>query len=342
MSSSPPDATAVLDRNSDAPLWMQFRDALRSQILKGELNVGAKLPTEAELGEQYGISRIVVREALADLVRNGLIYKIRGQGAFVSTRERDEDFVSTVLGFSDEMERTLTELGAAGLLHDVGKARIPEEILFKPAPLDDEERQIMKRHPQIGAELLLDSASAGQMAIGAAWGHYLRHDGGGYPAHRPWAVRSQLTALIQVCDIFEALTAARPYKRALSPQRAYEIAGVTPRDLDVLDVHDASAPAEIMIYEEIGLCPEGEGGRLIDEGVTQLGGKQPVNTSGGLLAKGHPVGATGVAQIAEVYWQLKGEAGGRQVEGAKLGLTENGGGAVRGEPAAMSVHILST
>jgi acetyl-CoA acyltransferase len=125
-------------------------------------------------------------------------------------------------------------------------------------------------------------------------------------------------------------------------QRAFQIAGVTPRDLDVLEVHDASAPAEIMIYEELGLCPEGEGGRLIDEGVTQLGGRQPVNTSGGLLAKGHPVGATGVAQIAEIYWQLKGEAGGRQVEGAKVGLTENGGGAVRGEPAAMSVHILST
>lgn len=84
---------------------MQFRDALRSRILQGEFAVGMKLPTEAEFGEQFGISRIVVREALADLVRTGLIYKIRGQGAFVSARERDEDFVSTVLGFSDEMER---------------------------------------------------------------------------------------------------------------------------------------------------------------------------------------------------------------------------------------------
>jgi GntR family transcriptional regulator len=93
----------TLDRNAGAPLWTQFRDVVRSKILQGELAVGAKLPTEAEFGEQYGISRIVVREALADLVRNGLIYKIRGQGAFVSARERDEDFVSTVLGFSDEM-----------------------------------------------------------------------------------------------------------------------------------------------------------------------------------------------------------------------------------------------
>jgi GntR family transcriptional regulator len=87
------------------PLWSQFRDSLRSIILNGDLSVGDKLPTEAELGEQFGISRIVVREALADLVRSGLIYKIRGQGAFVAAREREEDFVSTVLGFSDEMER---------------------------------------------------------------------------------------------------------------------------------------------------------------------------------------------------------------------------------------------
>lgn len=86
-------------------MWTQFRDAIRLQILQGALPIGAKLPSEAELGEQFGISRIVVREALADLVRNGLIYKIKGRGAFVSTRERDEDFVSTVLGFSDEMER---------------------------------------------------------------------------------------------------------------------------------------------------------------------------------------------------------------------------------------------
>lgn len=99
------DIAPVLDRNAQSPLWTQFRDALRSLILNGELAIGAKLPTEAELGEQFGISRIVVREALADLVRSGLIYKIKGQGAFVSARERDEDFVSTVLGFSDEMER---------------------------------------------------------------------------------------------------------------------------------------------------------------------------------------------------------------------------------------------
>lgn len=124
-------------------------------------------------------------------------------------------------------------------------------------------------------------------------------------------------------------------------RKAYEMAGVGPEDLDVAEVHDASAPAELIIYEELGLCGQGEGARLIDEGATALGGKVPVNPSGGLLAKGHPVGATGTAQIVEIFWQLRGEAGKRQVEGAKLGLTENGGGMVRGEAAALAVHVLS-
>jgi acetyl-CoA acetyltransferase len=124
-------------------------------------------------------------------------------------------------------------------------------------------------------------------------------------------------------------------------RRAYEAAGVGPEDVNVIELHDATAPAEIVIYEELGLCALGEGGRLIDEGVTDLGGKAPVNTSGGLLSKGHPIGATGTAQLCEVFWQLRGECGDRQVKGARVGLTENGGGMVRGEPAALSVHILS-
>jgi len=128
---------------------------------------------------------------------------------------------------------------------------------------------------------------------------------------------------------------------ARAARRAFEMAGMTMKDVNVMEVHDASAPAELLIYEEMGLCAEGEGGRLIDEGVTELGGKLPVNTSGGLLAKGHPIGATGVAQIYEVWLQLRGEAGDRQVAGAKVGLTENGGGMVRGEAAATCVHILS-
>ena len=124
-------------------------------------------------------------------------------------------------------------------------------------------------------------------------------------------------------------------------RKAYEVAGIGPQDVDVAEVHDASAPAELIIYEELGLCQQGEGGRLIDEGATSLGGRIPVNPSGGLLAKGHPVGATGVAQLAEIFWQLRGEADKRQVAGAKVGLTENGGGMLRGEAAAVAIHILS-
>ncbi len=124
-------------------------------------------------------------------------------------------------------------------------------------------------------------------------------------------------------------------------KRAMEMAGVTMRDVNVLEVHDASAAAELALYEELGLCGEGEGGKLIDEGVTEIGGRLPVNTSGGLLAKGHPVGATGVAQIYEIFLQLRGEAGDRQVAGARVGMTENGGGMVRGEAAATTVHVLS-
>jgi acetyl-CoA acetyltransferase len=124
-------------------------------------------------------------------------------------------------------------------------------------------------------------------------------------------------------------------------RKAYAMAGIGPQELHVLEVHDATAPAELLAYEDLQLCRPGEGGRLIDEGVTALGGRVPVNPSGGLLAKGHPVGATGVAQIAEIFWQLRGEAGKRQVAGARVGLTENGGGVLRGENAAATVHIFT-
>ena len=126
----------------------------------------------------------------------------------------------------------------------------------------------------------------------------------------------------------------------LCARDAYEEAGLGPRDLDVLEVHDASAPAEIIAYEQLGLCPKGEGGRHVESGASRLGGRQPVNTSGGLLRKGHPVGATGLAQIVELTEQLQGRAGRRQVEGARLALAQNGGGKKGNDAAAMLVTIL--
>jgi acetyl-CoA acetyltransferase len=135
--------------------------------------------------------------------------------------------------------------------------------------------------------------------------------------------------------------AEEPDPVAAVARGAYEQAGLGPEDVSLAEVHDATAPAELMIYEELGLCAEGDGGRFVDAGETKLGGRCPVNTSGGLIAKGHPVGATGLAQIVEVVEQLRGRAGRRQVPGARVGLTENAGGAVRGDPAAVAVHILT-
>ena len=126
----------------------------------------------------------------------------------------------------------------------------------------------------------------------------------------------------------------------LCSSTAYEEAGVGPQEIDVIELHDASAPAELMTYEYLGLCSKGEGSRLLDEGATRLGGRQPVNTSGGLLRKGHPVGATGLAQIVELTEQLQGRSGQRQVEGAKVALAHNGGGNIGIDAAAMCVTIL--
>jgi acetyl-CoA acetyltransferase len=122
---------------------------------------------------------------------------------------------------------------------------------------------------------------------------------------------------------------------------AYEAAGIGPDELDCAELHDATAPAELMAYEQLGFASPGQGPELIRAGQTRLGGRLPVNTSGGLLAKGHPIGATGIAQLCEATWQLRSEAGARQVEGARVALTQNGGGWLDGDSAAMSVHILS-
>jgi acetyl-CoA acyltransferase len=122
---------------------------------------------------------------------------------------------------------------------------------------------------------------------------------------------------------------------------AYERAAIGPEDLDVIEVHDAAAPAELMAYEELGLCPAGEGSALLRSGVTRLGGRHVVNPSGGLLSKGHPIGATGCAQIVELACQLRGRCGERQVSGARTALAENGGGFLATDNAAMAITVLS-
>ena len=125
-------------------------------------------------------------------------------------------------------------------------------------------------------------------------------------------------------------------------QAAYEHASVEPGDLDVVELHDAAAPAELMTYEELSLCAEGGGPALLASGATTLGGRIPVNLSGGLLSKGHPIGATGCGQLVELTEQLRGRCGQRQAAGARVALAQNGGGFLGTDAAAMVVTVLAT
>ncbi len=138
----------------------------------------------------------------------------------------------------------------------------------------------------------------------------------------PWQERDLVMPDVNTCTRQAAKT-------------AYEMAGCGPEDIDLVELHDCFATAEILHYENLGLCADGEAGKMIDEGQTALGGKIPVNCSGGLLSKGHPLGATGIANIYEVSTHLRGEAEKRQVEGARLGLTH-----VIGLGSACAIHVL--
>jgi acetyl-CoA acetyltransferase len=128
----------------------------------------------------------------------------------------------------------------------------------------------------------------------------------------------------------------------VATRAAYEQAGIGPGDLDVIEVHDAAAPAELMVTEELGIAGPGEGPALFRAGETELGGRVPINPGGGLLSRGHPIGATGCAQLTELVDQLRGRCGARQVHGAKIALAENGGGWLGGKgPAAATITILA-
>jgi acetyl-CoA acyltransferase len=127
----------------------------------------------------------------------------------------------------------------------------------------------------------------------------------------------------------------------LAAQAGYEMAGLGPRDLDCVELHEAAASAELTLYEQLGLAAPGDGPALIRSGATRLGGTCPVNTSGGLLARGHPIGATGLAQITEAVLQVQGRAGARQVEGARVSLAQNAGGWGEGDNLVSAVHVFT-
>jgi len=156
--------------------------------------------------------------------------------------------------------------------------------------------------------------------------------------HRPVRVLGsavQSGHIEEGCDnILDAEITAR------TARMAYEQASLSPDDVNVVELHDAFTIAELLYYEALGFANVGEGQDLLRRGETAIGGRIPVNPSGGLLAKGHPLGATGVAQAVEIVWQLQGRAEGRQVEGARVGLAQCTGGGIAGvDHAASSVHI---
>jgi acetyl-CoA acetyltransferase len=132
----------------------------------------------------------------------------------------------------------------------------------------------------------------------------------------------------------------RPFAAGLAARQAYDIAGLGPEDLDLVELYDANAASELTLYTELGLCAPGDAARLVEQRETWLGGRLPVNPSGGLLGRGHPPGATGAAQVAELMWQLEGRCGARQVPSARVAMAEITGGWLGTDVAACCIHVL--
>jgi benzoylsuccinyl-CoA thiolase BbsB subunit len=156
---------------------------------------------------------------------------------------------------------------------------------------------------------------------------------------RPVRVVSSTLASGRYITGFRDMSSPEITKRAA--HMAYEAAGLGPDDIDVAETHDAFTVAELLYYEALGFSKEGEAVGLLRSGASSLGGRIPVNPSGGLLARGHPVGASGAAQLVEITRQLQGRGGSRQVEGAKVGLAHVTGGGISGlDHGAAAIHIL--
>ncbi len=198
------------------------------------------------------------------------------------------------------------------------KAVTVEEVLAEPVIVDPLTRPMICPVADGGAALVLVSErKARRMGI-----------------HRPVRIVSSV-----VHSYFEHPDNSPENVMSISIDEAYHDAGVGPRELSVVELHDSSAVTELLTYEHLGLCRTDEVIEFLEHGESSLGGRIPVNTSGGLLRKGHPVGATGVAQLAEITWQLQGRAGARQVQGARIGLCHNGGGSLGNDTAVMNITI---
>jgi len=213
-----------------------------------------------------------------------------------------------------EFGATPAQLAAVSVKNHANGALNPHARYQRPVTLAEVLQSRMIADPLTLLQCCAGGDGAGAVIISAAAGE-------GPPVRFAAMARSALTANVA--------------------RRAYEQAGVGPEDLDVVELHDAFTIAELIYTEALGLCGPGEGPCLLERGDTALAGRVAVNPSGGLLARGHPVGATGVAQLAEIFWQLRGQAGRRQGRRRRVGLTHTTGGGIAGyDHAACVVHIL--
>lgn len=174
-------------------------------------------------------------------------------------------YIGHKIGWS---EKLLLALGTAGLLHDIGKSKIPDEVLLKKGKLTDEEFKTIQAHPLEGTKILMEQKGVSHLDVAACWGHHIRFDGRGYPQQPSWAVRHPVTALLQICDVFEALTAIRPYKDPMTPMGAYAI---------MLKDEGAFHPGLLATFiSMVGLYPPGTYVQLSDKrvGMVTVNGKK--------------------------------------------------------------------
>ena len=227
-----------------------------------------------------------------------------------------------------EFGATPAQLAAVSVKNHANGALNPHARYQRPVTLAEVLQSRMIADPLTLLQCCAGGDGAGAVIISAAAGE-------GPP------VRFAASAESAGLDSSGPADMARSALTANVARRAYEQAGVGPEDLDVVELHDAFTIAELIYTEALGLCGPGEGPCLLERGDTALAGRVAVNPSGGLLARGHPVGATGMAQLAEIFWQLRGQAGRRQGRRRRVGLTHTTGGGIAGyDHAACVVHIL--
>ncbi|MGW4395979.1 thiolase C-terminal domain-containing protein [Amycolatopsis nivea] len=341
------DIDAVYAANAMAGL-LQGQEMIRGQSVMREIGIERVPVTNVENACASGSTALrqailAIRSGSADVVLVAGVEKM-----FVADRSRtlaalesagDLDVVSGIgLQFTAVYGMRLRKLIAAGRLtvDDLVAVSVKSHANGGRNPYA-QHRKAVSPEEVLGSRPIADPLTllmCSSICDGAAAVVVARR--GAVPAHSKPTVRISAS---QAATGYTT-TGNEPSLTELCAAKAYEEAGFGPEDVDVAEVHDAMAPAELIAYEQLGFCSPGDAGALLDSGVTQIDGSRPVNPSGGLSSRGHAVGATGLAQIAELTWQLRGEATGRQTRQPRIGLAHNNGGWLEGESAVSCVHLL--